>query len=146
MEHTEYVVDASVGVKLVVREDSSDIAELFFASIAQVPEGSLFVPDLFYAECANVLWKYVRRSGCGRKNAYDDLASLYDLSLVAIPTPALTPTAFGLAVELSISVYDACYVAASDLVGAPLVTADMRLLSRLSDTGCQAISLEELAL
>jgi hypothetical protein len=31
--------------------------------LAAGPPARFFVPDLFYVECANSLWKYVRRHG-----------------------------------------------------------------------------------
>jgi hypothetical protein len=31
--------------------------------LAQDPPASFFVPDLFYIECTNILWKYVRHFG-----------------------------------------------------------------------------------
>ncbi len=55
------VVDASVAVKLFLEEEGTEEMRRFFAqSLAQSTPG-LLVPDLFFAECANVMWKRVRR-------------------------------------------------------------------------------------
>ena len=62
-EAGDCVVDASVGIKLFLREPLSDAAHAFFAHLAEDPPARLFVPDLFFVECANILWKYVRRFG-----------------------------------------------------------------------------------
>ena len=62
-----YVPDANVAVKLFVVEDQSVEARAFFALLETDPGVAFYVPELFYTEVANVLWKYVRRD----KNASD---------------------------------------------------------------------------
>ena len=57
------VVDASVGIKLFLVEPLADRADLLFTSLTMTPPARLYVPDLFYVECTNILWKYVRRFG-----------------------------------------------------------------------------------
>lgn len=126
------VVDASVGIKLLVEEELSDAAESLFMVAASSPDARAYVPDLFFVECANVLWKYVLRHGYSRRDALRNLSELQSLHLVRIPTPTLTEAALRIAIDLSVSVYDACYVAAADSVDAPLVTADERLIGRLA--------------
>ncbi|HKZ84931.1 MAG TPA: type II toxin-antitoxin system VapC family toxin, partial [Anaerolineae bacterium] len=56
----ECVVDASVGIKLFIAEPLSNLADALFAHLAADPPGRLMVPDLFFIECANILWKHVR--------------------------------------------------------------------------------------
>ena len=58
------VVDASVGVKLVLVEVLSNEAHALFSHLAKDPAARFFTPDLFDIECANILWKQVRRFGC----------------------------------------------------------------------------------
>jgi len=60
---TRCVVDASVGIKLFVSEPLSDKAQALFNRLASDLPADLHVPDLFYIECANILWKYSRRFG-----------------------------------------------------------------------------------
>lgn len=81
-----------------------------------------------------MLWKYVVRYAYSQKDAIRNLSQLYALSLTRIPTPEVTPAALLIAVEYSISVYDSCYVATAELINAPLVTADKRLMKRLANT------------
>lgn len=57
------VVDASVGIKLVITEALSNEAHARFARLAGDPAARFYVPDLFDIECANTLWKQVQRSG-----------------------------------------------------------------------------------
>ena len=48
-----FVVDASVGIKLFVEEEFSEKVQALFDLLAKNPPTKLFVPDLFYVECAN---------------------------------------------------------------------------------------------
>ncbi len=145
IEISKCVVDASVGIKLLVKEDLSGVAESLFEAMAASPDTRQYVPDLFFVECANVLWKYVMRYGYSRKDAIRNLSQLYALNLTSIPTPTVAPAALLIAMEHSMSVYDACYVAASELINAPLITADERLVKRLANTKHQACYLGDLA-
>ena len=128
------VVDASVGIKLFVREEWTDVVEAVFAGLGQEPPVRLFVPDLFYIECANILWKYVRRFNYATEEARSDLMDLRQLNLSIVATDALLPTAFDLAVEHSLTVYDACYVALASMLELPLLTADERLINKMNGT------------
>ena len=58
-----YVVDASVGIKLFVEEEFSERVQALFSHLDADPSAELFVPDLFYIECANILLKNTRRFG-----------------------------------------------------------------------------------
>lgn len=54
------VVDASVAIKLFVDDPLSDKVHTLFAHLDADPMCKFYVPDLFYIECTNILWKYVR--------------------------------------------------------------------------------------
>lgn len=125
------VIDASVGIKLFVREQGTDIAEIVFSGLTEEPPIQLYVPDLFYVECANILWKYVRRFNYASDVAQSDLSDLMQLNLDTVATENLLIVALGMAVEYSLSVYDACYVALASLLELPLLTADERLINKM---------------
>ena len=139
-----YVVDASVGIKLFVKEDLSDVAESIFLMAASSSEARRYVPDLFFVECANALWKYVYRCSYSEKDAHRNLSGLFALDLARISTPTVVPAALKIAAAHAISVYDACYVATASLVGAPLITADERLVKRLANSNYQVCNLGDL--
>jgi predicted nucleic acid-binding protein len=61
-ERLRYVVDASVGIKLFIDEPLSDIAHALFEKLTEDPPVELFVPDLFYIECTNILVKWSSHS------------------------------------------------------------------------------------
>jgi predicted nucleic acid-binding protein len=128
------VVDASVGIKLLIEEPGSLEADRLFAVLAASPPARFYVPDLFFIECANILWKYVRRFGYPAENARSDIADLLVLDLSAISTTALLPMALEQAIEYDITVYDACYVVLAQELTFPLVTADKKLLRKLADS------------
>lgn len=129
------VVDASVGIKLFIREEGTDLAELVFAGLAEEPPVRLYVPDLFYVECANILWKYVRRFNYAADETRSDLSDLMQLNLAAVDTENLLVPAFDLAVEYDLTVYDASYVALANLLELPLLTADKRLVNKMNGSG-----------
>jgi predicted nucleic acid-binding protein len=127
----DFVIDASVVIKLFVQEEGTDISESIFAGLSQEPPARLYVPDLFYIECANILWKYVRRFDHPADKARDDLGDLLQLNLRAVPTGSLLTAAFDLALEHGLTAYDACYVALADVLDLPLITADERLVNNM---------------
>ena len=127
------VVDASVGIKLFLEEEGADIVDQVFSGLGEDPPVRLYVPDLFYIECANILWKYVRRFAYPVEDARDDLQALRLLQLETITTERLLAGAFDLAVTHEMTVYDACYVALAAMLELPLLTADERLFNKLKD-------------
>lgn len=136
MDSARLVIDASVGIKLVIAEAGSDAAHALFSHAADTAGSRLYVPDLFFTECANVLWKYVKRFGYPAKDARKSIERLFGLGLVKLETDLFLEKAFGIAVAHEISVYDACYMAASKHVCAPLITADERLIKKLAKIAC----------
>jgi predicted nucleic acid-binding protein len=140
------VVDASVGIKLFVAEDLSDKAYALFAQLAGVPPAQFLVPDLFYIECANILWKYVRRLGHPADKARQDMIDLSGLLLQRTATAELAMEALDVALVHGIAAYDACYVALAQRLRVPLVTADEKLARALSSASSQVQWLGDLAL
>ena len=124
------VVDASVGIKTRVAEPHSDRAVAVLRTITRGTE--IWVPDLFFVECANVLWKYVRRAGYPLETAQADIFHLVNLPLTAIPTDEFVTEALKLALAHDITVYDACYLALALRESAELVTADEKLIHKLA--------------
>lgn len=129
------VVDASVGIKLFLVEPLADRADHLFGSLAATPPARLHVPDLFYVECTNILWKYVRRFGYSPEAARQDVADLVRLPLRAASMADLAEDALALALEHGITADDAAYVAVAQRLSLPLVTADEALVRRLDGTG-----------
>lgn len=125
------VVDASVGIKLFLDEPLSERADALFDHLADEAPARFFVPDLFFIECANILWKYVQYHGYPREDAQQDVIDLGNLNLRTVPAHELIEAALQIANDCGITAYDASYVALSRKLDLPLVTADEPLARRL---------------
>jgi predicted nucleic acid-binding protein len=98
---------------------------------------------LIFIECANVLWKKMRRGEVEPADADGDLEDLAELRLTVTPTARLMRAALHLAWTYRISAYDACYVALARELGVPLLTADERLASALKECTVEVLRLTE---
>jgi predicted nucleic acid-binding protein len=127
-----YVVDASVGIKLFVEEEFSDKAHALFSHLAADPPAELYIPDLFYIECANILLKYTRRFGRSMDHSQADVADIKLLSLRSTSTADLMEDALLLAAEKNLTAYDACYAVLAQNLDIPLITVDEKLSNAVS--------------
>ena len=125
------VVDASVGIKQFVPDPLSPKVNQLFAHLT-IPGTEFFIPDQFYIEIANILWKYVRAVQLTATQVQANLATLKALSLRVISTADLMEEAVNIAIAYGISAYDASYVALSQRVSSPLLTLDQRLVNTLA--------------
>ena len=120
------VVDASVAVKWVIEEDHSAKAMLLLGFDA------CHAPDHWQAEAVNVLWSKVFRGDLSAADAGERMTVLLHAPVIATPIAGLMPRAFAIAVARAVTIYDALYVALAETRDIPLVTADERLIGRLS--------------
>jgi predicted nucleic acid-binding protein len=125
------VVDASVAIKLYLAEPLATEAHAVFACLAD-SASAFHVPDLFYAECGNILWRQTQRGNCTAALAASHFAGVAQLPLQRTATADLCPDALTLALAHGITVYDACYVALAQRLAIPLITADEKLANKLS--------------
>ncbi len=134
------LLDTSVAVKwFVTEEDSERATSLRRAHLWD--EIQLYVPDLLLMELANAL-RYTGR--LSEERILEDLAtfSALDISLVPFSIDVLR-SSVALSLEQDLAVYDAYFLAMAQDLGVPFITADRRMLSRLtSEDG--ALSLESL--
>ncbi len=137
------VPDASVAAKLFVKQDQSAEARELFSLLETEPEAVFSVPDIFYAEVANALWKYVRWENMPALEAEEGLKRLRKLAITRVGTDAILEDAFRRAVRLKIAVYDACYLAVAQLAEAQIVTADEPLLKAANADGIPALRLRD---
>jgi len=99
----------------------------------------LHVPDLFFAECANIFWKQVRRGTLTDAQVSAFEAKLRGLPLTRTPTFDLTVAALPIALSYDVTAYDACYVALAQRLGVSLVTADQKLQAKLAGTPLEPV-------
>ncbi|HKH97502.1 MAG TPA: type II toxin-antitoxin system VapC family toxin [Candidatus Sulfotelmatobacter sp.] len=131
---TRVVVDASVAVKWCLpaqREEFVTQAEELLASCRR-NEIRFLVPDLFWVELANALWKAIRRGEISPDSAASAVALVRDLGIVTAPSLDLVPEALNLAVTHGCTVYDSLYVALAMESKSELITADERLANALA--------------
>lgn len=113
-----------------------------FAHLAY-PQTEIFVPDLFYIECANVLWKYARAGSYNVSLIQGNLASFKALPLGVVSTADLMADAVAIALNYGISAYDGSYVALSQQVGATLLTLDGKLVKGLAASSYNVCSFND---
>jgi predicted nucleic acid-binding protein len=131
---TPTVVDASVAVKWCLPREHEDLvlqAEELLVSYRAGTEIFL-VPDLFWLEVANALWKAVWKQKIDSEVAARSLQVVRDLNIPTISSVDLVPRALRLAVEHRRTVYDSIYVALALHAKANLITADERLANALA--------------
>ncbi|MEH2199567.1 type II toxin-antitoxin system VapC family toxin [Nostoc sp.] len=125
------VVDASVAVKQFIPDPLTAKVNQLFAHLTY-PQIEIFVPDLFYIECANVLWKYARAGSYNVSLIQGNLANLKAFPLRVVSTADLMADAVAIALNYGISAYDGSYVALSQQAGATLLTLDSKLVKALN--------------
>jgi predicted nucleic acid-binding protein len=99
----------------------------------------ILAPDLFYYEVTNAI---VHKKSIPLDAVQSAVASIFDLGITTVPVDAaLLTKSVSLARKLSITVYDACYLALAKDTASPLVTANPRHQNK--GTGCEVIPLEK---
>lgn len=119
------VVDASVAVKWVVAEDFSDQADLLKGS-------ALCAPAHWQAEAVNVLWAKVYRGDLLPAGAIDRARMLMQAPVELVPLSPLMDEALKQSLAYGITIYDSLYLALAVARDIAFVTADRKLLQKLS--------------
>ena len=125
---TDLVIDASVAIKWVVEEPGTAVA-------LSLLRHRLFAPDLLVVECANVLWKKVRRRELGSAEALFAARLLQRADIELYPMRGLLESATELALALDHPAYDCAYLALAESLSCDLVTADQRLCAKAMPAG-----------
>lgn len=132
------VVDASVALKWTVTEPGSDAANALLAG------GALLVaPEHLLGEVGNGLRKRVAQRVLSREDAVEALAAVSDLGIEFVSGAERWARTLADALAWSVTTYDALYVALAVDLGAPLVTADRRLLASASAAGLPVRALDD---
>jgi predicted nucleic acid-binding protein len=119
------VIDASVAVKWVIEEEGTKEA-------LALRGRALAAPDLLIAECANILWKKVRRNELSEGEAAfaAGLLARADIELVAM-RPYLEP-AVRPALALDHPADGCIYIALAEAEGLRFVTAEPSLVRKVA--------------
>lgn len=129
-----YVLDASVAAKWFLPSSGEPLAEEAVALLKSYTRGSVrfIVPDLFWPEFSNILWKAERQGRCSKQSAAEAIRRLKTQQLSTVSSITLVEDAFVIAVSFGRTVYDSLYVALAVAAKAQLVTADERLANSLA--------------
>ena len=128
------VVDGSVAAKWFLPPSGEPLSAEARRLLSAYEDGRVrfMVPDLFWAECANILWKAVRQGRWTLRAAEDAMRLLKQQPFPTTSAPDLLEEAFSIAATFDRSVYDSLYVALAVRLKADLVTADERLANALA--------------
>jgi predicted nucleic acid-binding protein len=131
---TRFVLDASVAIKWAMplaRETlTNESLELF--KRYKAGELDFVVPDVFWAEIGNVLWKGTRSGRWNRSDAETTAEDFRARDFATVPSLTLLPEALRIAFAYDRAVYDCLYVALAVQSKTELVTADERLANALA--------------
>jgi len=120
------VVDASVVVKWLVPEDQS------LKAVVLRDRFELAAPDLIHAEIVNILWKKARRGEISDTDASDGLKALRQADILLQRSEELAEQTFRLSRLIDHPAYDCFYLCTAVHMSTVLVTADERMLRKLS--------------
>lgn len=117
------VLDASAVLEMLLRtEVGKPLLDRLLGPLA----ASLHAPHLLDVEVAQVLRRFVGRGSLASGRAREALRDLADLPIERYSHEMLLPRIWSL--RLHLTAYDAAYVALAELLGATLLTRDIRLL------------------
>jgi predicted nucleic acid-binding protein len=128
------VIDASVALKwFLPNEPDAGIA------LGIVREGGfLIAPDLVIAEVCNAAWKSARLGLITGIQVSEIAAELSRFFGAIVATAPLAHRAVAIAGQLDHPVYDALYIALAERDNAQLITADSRLVGKVSGTAWES--------
>ena len=131
-----FVVDASVAVKWLFPEPHAEAASRLLK-----PGRKLLAPDILWAEVASATCKKVRRDEISPDQAAEMLRDFRLLPIRTYPAKTLIQTAWRVALEAGISVYDGLYLSLAYSQDSPLVTADRKFYDKIFDAYPQSETL-----
>jgi predicted nucleic acid-binding protein len=128
------VVDASVAAKWFLPENEEDLVDQALALLDKYDREEIrfVVPDFFYVEIANAIWKAVRVGRVPRTFGDQALALLTQREFPTVPSLKLVDHAFQIAADYGRTVYDSLYVALAVQAKTHLITADERLANAVA--------------
>lgn len=129
-----FVLDASVAAKWFLPPAHETLTGQALQLLRRYAGGQVrfIVPDLFWAEFANILWKAARQGRCTKDEGDAAIAAMRNRGLPTVPSTELVADAFRFANAFGRTVYDSLYVALAVTAKAHLVTADEKLANAVA--------------
>lgn len=131
---TSFVLDASVAVKWVIPPASETLMDESLHLLQRYMKGDInfIVPDVFWPEVGNVLWKGFRQRRWTKSFAETAVTNITERGFFTVSSLTLMPEALKIAFARDRSVYDCLYVALAVQFKTELITADDRLANALA--------------
>jgi predicted nucleic acid-binding protein len=128
------VLDASVAVKWVIPPESEALTDESLHLLQRYMKGDInfIVPDVFWPEVGNVLWKGFQQRRWTKTFAETAVPKIMERGFFTVSSMTLLPEALKIAFARERSVYDCLYVALAIQFKTELITADERLANALA--------------
>lgn len=126
---SKFVVDANVAIKWVIPEIHTELA----LSLLDNQENLLLVPDFFFPEIGNILWKRVRRGEMNITQAQLSLDTLKSVDIKVFPSEPLINSALDIAYRINQAVYDCVYLTLAINHQCLMVKADKRFVNSIQN-------------
>ena len=129
-----FVLDPSVAAKWFLPARNEPLSAEALALLREYAQARVdfIVPDLFYPEFGNILWKSERRGRVNRKTADAALQEVAAREFRVYPTAPLIRSAMQLARAYGRTAYESVYVALAIETSTQMVTADEKLANSLA--------------
>ena len=131
---TTLVLDAGVAVKWMIpaANETYTVESIELLRRYSAGEINFIVPDVFWAEVGNVLWKGARQRRWPQTVAEKAVSDIADRKFFTVSSLTLLPDALKIAFAHDRSVYDCLYVALAIQFKTKMITADERLANALA--------------
>lgn len=131
---TLFVLDVSVAVKWALPTAGERLTTEALQLLDRFgkAEVELIVPDIFWVELGNALWKAARIGRCAPQDAVESMSAMRTRGLPTLASYGLLEQALSIALTFDRTVYDSVYVALAVQTQCQLITADERLASALA--------------
>lgn len=128
------VLDASVAIKWAMPTAGEPLTDESVHLFNRYRDGELdfLVPDIFWSELGNVLWKGAKRGRWSRDQAETVAEDFLRRDFTTVSSITLLPDALDIAFAYDRSLYDCFYAALAVQAKADLITADERLANALA--------------
>lgn len=129
-----FVLDASVAVKWAVPSAKEPLTQESLQLLKRYTRGEInfIVPDVFWAEVGNVLWKGVRQRRWAQSVAELAASDMRRRNFFTVSSLELLDEALEIAFANDRSLYDCLYVALAIQFQTEMITADERLANALA--------------
>jgi len=130
----QLVLDASVAIKWAMPSAGEPLTDEALRLLRRYVGGELefIVPDVFWAELGNVLWKGTRQRRWRQDEAEAVAADMRARDFATVPSGVLLSEALRIAFAHDRAVYDCLYAALAVQSRSELITADEHLANALA--------------